>query len=301
MLKNALVYVAESGSLDFDMDKLNSALAAAKCDDPHPTASQSDGFTELYDDFVLDIGDGLFALMYKRNERLLPPKVISLEVSKRVKAIEVKDGRKVFRKEKTNIRDEVIFDLLPKAFVIPTHNLVIIDTKTNTLIISSNSNNRAEEILNVLRETLGTLSITPISLSVSAVDVLNNWAVPENKKPEGVVLTDRCELYTDAGDAQAKFINVAIEDESVNQHILDGWRVSRASIIFEDHVEFDLTDSFAFKRIKMLAALELLAADQAERYGSEDKGDQADFIANIYLLCETLFRRFLGLINDHGK
>ncbi|WP_408014659.1 recombination-associated protein RdgC, partial [Sansalvadorimonas verongulae] len=55
-------------------------------------------------------------LCMQKEERLLPSFVVNDAVREKVEQIEVDQGRKVFRKEKDQIKDEITLDLLPRAF-----------------------------------------------------------------------------------------------------------------------------------------------------------------------------------------
>ena len=60
--------------------------------------------------------NGFIMLCGKKEERVLPAAVINEMVQEKIFAKEEQQARKLSKKERTEIKDEIIFDLLPKAF-----------------------------------------------------------------------------------------------------------------------------------------------------------------------------------------
>lgn len=91
-------------------------------------------------------------LRLKREERLLPTTVVREEVNNRVGQIQLAEGRKVYRKERLTITDEVTQDLLPRAFTRSRSIEALVDERNGWLWINHASAPRAEDVLSVLRD-----------------------------------------------------------------------------------------------------------------------------------------------------
>ena len=59
---------------------------------------------------------GRMLLKLKREEKLLPSTVVRELLEEKVAAIESEQGRKVYRKERLSLKDEIVQDCLPRAF-----------------------------------------------------------------------------------------------------------------------------------------------------------------------------------------
>ena len=59
---------------------------------------------------------GRLLLKLKREEKLLPSTVVREQLEEKVADIEQDQARKVYRKERLNLKDEIIQDCLPRAF-----------------------------------------------------------------------------------------------------------------------------------------------------------------------------------------
>ncbi len=66
--------------------------------------------------------NGYMLLTMAHQERLLPASVIKDELDERVADIQEREGRKVGSKEKKELREQIEFELLPRAFT-RTHKL----------------------------------------------------------------------------------------------------------------------------------------------------------------------------------
>ena len=59
---------------------------------------------------------GRLLLKLKREEKLLPSTVVREQLEEKVAAIEAEQARKVYRKERLSLKDEIVQDCLPRAF-----------------------------------------------------------------------------------------------------------------------------------------------------------------------------------------
>lgn len=295
MIKNALIYLSESEEIKkLNAESLSGVLKDHLCGKCGPHDPIVDGFTAPVEgsELAIDVGDGFIAVMYQRNERLLPDKVVNQEVRERVKKVEEKENRRVSRKERAGIKDDVVFELLPKAFTVTSTNLAVIDTKENRLIIAAGSASRAEDVVSALRNALGSLPVSPIGSHISIGLTMSAWVDGRfESPPTGVRLGDRCQLVEPVeGHSSARFTNLPIDGEEIRPHIESDWEVVRAGLIWRDEVEFDLTEAVEFKGIKMLDVLEQKLEEQ------ELETHLQEFIGTLFILCQTLFREFLDTV-----
>ncbi|MCB1868810.1 MAG: recombination-associated protein RdgC, partial [Gammaproteobacteria bacterium] len=111
----------------------------------------------------------------RREEKVLPAAVVNQQLDRRVRDLEESQGRKVRRREKGEIKDEILLDLLPKAFTKTVLTYAYIDSRNGWLVVDAASSKRAEELISLLRETLGSLPLRPLEVNSSPVQVMTNW------------------------------------------------------------------------------------------------------------------------------
>jgi len=102
---------------------------------------------------------GRYLLCLRREEKLLPASVVREQLADKIEQIEQEEARKVYRKEKLRLKDEIIQDCLPRAFTRSSRIYAYFDTGRNWLFVDSASAARAEELINTLRECIGTLPL----------------------------------------------------------------------------------------------------------------------------------------------
>ena len=88
-------------------------------------------------------------------DKLLPGSVVNEELSARLQKITEEQGRRVGAKERKRMKDEILTDFLPRAFVKPFRMLAYADLKNGWLVVDTSSRKSAEEMLSELREAVG--------------------------------------------------------------------------------------------------------------------------------------------------
>ena len=77
---------------------------------------------------------GRLLVKLKREEKILPSTVVREMLDEKVEEIEAGQGRKVYRKERLNLKDEIVQDCLPRAFSRSSAMYAYIDTRTNWVL-----------------------------------------------------------------------------------------------------------------------------------------------------------------------
>ncbi len=136
---------------------------------------------------------GRTLICMKREEKLLPATVVREMLAEKVDLIEQEEGRKVYRKERLSLKDDIVQDCLPRAFSRSGTVFAYIDTRENWLFVDSASAGRAEELLNLLRDNLGSFPLILPQVKDSPVNTMTNWLVHRNL-PEDLSLSGDCEM-----------------------------------------------------------------------------------------------------------
>ena len=107
------------GRLGIDASELSQRLSRRPFQPCRSSQPVSSGWVAALSDdatdFVHKSGDD-WLIRLQREERLLPASVIRSEVNSRIQEIQTGQGRRVQRKERLDIVDEVTQDLMPRAF-----------------------------------------------------------------------------------------------------------------------------------------------------------------------------------------
>jgi recombination associated protein RdgC len=113
--KNLTIYNFTK-SFSMNPEDLVQALAVNEFKKCPASSLSSMGWVAPLKEELIHVANGCFMLKLRKEERILPASVINEELAEKVDAIETAQLRKVRRTERLQLKDEIIFSLLPKAF-----------------------------------------------------------------------------------------------------------------------------------------------------------------------------------------
>lgn len=242
---------------------------------------------------LVHAADGRMMVCLRREDRVLPASVIRDHVDAKADAIAAQESRPVGRKEKQRIKDEVITDLLPRAFTRSSHLFAYIDPAAQWVVIDSGTSKRAEELLSVMRETLGTLRVRPLAVTRAPGPVMTRWL--ERSPPAGFALGDECELkepVDNGGVMRGRRIDLA--GPEVRSHLDAGMQVGRLAIEWQQRIGCILCDDLGVRRLRFLD----LVMDEASDVEADDA--LARFDADFALMGMELARFIPAVIDTLG-
>ena len=236
------------------------------------------------------IGDALW-LTVGGEDKLLPGAVVNDLLQKKLAAIEEKEGRKPGGRTRKRIKDELITELLPRAFVRPVRTDALVDTQLGVIAIDTSSRKNAEGVVSEVRHALGSFPALPVNAEVAPRAILTGW-IAGDPLPDGLVLGDECELRDPADSgAVVKIQHMELVGEEINKHLEAGKQVTRLALILDDHVSFVIGEDLVVRKFKLLDG----AVDQLEASDTDDIAAELD--ARFALMAGEFKRLFAVLEN----
>lgn len=240
---------------------------------------------------------GVFLVCAQREEKILPATVIKRQLDERVTTLEREQARKIYRKEKLQLKDEIILDLLPRAFSRFQTTCALLIPGANLILIDSANHKRAEELLNLLRNSLGSLPVALPDVHISPATVMSQW-LEQKSLPEGFRALDTCELQDgrdEGGTIRIK--GEALDADEVIAHIETGKQVVKLALNWEDHLNFTLQQDLALKQIKATDTLtEAMNEEAAEDPLTRLDADLSRLVLEYQRLIPALLKAFGGEI-----
>ena len=189
-------------------------------------------------------------LAMRRQERLLPGSVVTEAVAERVAEIEQSEMREVARRERTQLREELLAEMLPKAFTRSRVVRAYIDAAEGWVVVDAGSDKAAEELLALLRESLGSFPVKPLEPQVIAAERLSNW-IRSGTAAEGFELEDSCVLQ-DAEDARStvRCRGLDLSAPEIRNHLDTGKRAVSLGINWKDRLSLLLGEDLSLKRLR---------------------------------------------------
>lgn len=204
---------------------------------------------------------GFIMLCLQREEKILPAAAVNELVAERVAEIEEQQARAVRKKERESIRDEILHDMLPRAFSQSRRTYGYIDPRGGWLIVDSASARKAEDFVAVLRQTLDGFPVSPVASKDKPATVMTQW-LAGGALPHDVTLESECELKSpeeDGGIVRCRRHDLEVPE--ILNHIQAGKEVIKLAFSWNDRLSLVLDESLSIKRLRFLDAIQEAAAD----------------------------------------
>lgn len=295
--KNILLYEMLE-PFPFDTNTLIEKLSKRAIRPTSKTEKDTIGWISPFGDdsdiFTHSIG-GCHLIKSCKEERLLPSSVVQETLMKEIKKLEESESRKVLKREKSRIKDDIIFDLLPKAFTRRTFTYLYIDTVNRWVIVDSSSRATAEALLQLLRDTLGGLRLGMPEFDISPTRLMTEW-LTHFKLPSFINIEDTCELMElHNGDGIIRCKRQDLAANEIQHHLKSGKQVVKLGMTWKDRLSFILEQDFAIKRVQCLETIndarkDADAESDAERLDADFTlmlGEFRDLINDLFSLLKT--------------
>ncbi len=239
--------------------------------------------------------NGFLMICAKKEERVLPTSVVNEMLQEKIDELEEQEGRKLSKKAKTELKDNLIFELLPRAFTFSNKTFAYIDTKNNFVVIDSASTKKAEDLLSALRKTLGSLPAIPLNTVEKPVLTMTEWLLNQ-KPPAEIVIEDECELRApeeDGGIIRCKRHDLAAPE--IKNHLDIGKQVIKLALTWEDRLSFILDENLGVKRLKFLDLIqEQVGESEADTFEEKFDIDFSIMTAELAKFLPSLITIFGG-------
>jgi recombination associated protein RdgC len=239
---------------------------------------------------LVHAANGCFMICAQREEKILPAQVINEVLAEKISEIEERKGTTVRKKERDALRDEIIHDLLPRAFSFSRRQYAYLDPATGWLIVDSASLKKTEELASWLRRSLESLPVTPPAVSERPAAVMTRWLAEEGALPADIAIENECELRaTDEEGAVIRCKKHDLAAPEIQNHLEAGKEVVKIAVNWNDRLSFVLDETLGIKRLRFLdlvqeQAADVEAEDAAERFDADFSimsGELAAFLPRL--------------------
>ena len=230
--------------------------------------------------------EGYHMVAVTKESKILPAAAVKEAVSAKTELIEQAEGRKLAKKEKDAIKDEVIIEMLPRAFTKSSVTRALIMPELNLILVDSSSYSKAEELLALLRKSLGSLPVIPLNYKTPVELTLTEW-LKSGSAPLPFEMQNEAELRCEETGI-ARFKDQDLREDEVLAHIATGKQVHKLALNYGQSMSFIACSDGSLKRVKF--AEEFMAAND------EVGEDMAARLDADFILCAKKLHGLMGAL-----
>jgi len=220
---------------------------------------------------ISHVANNNILLCARKEEKILPAGVIKDQLDEKITHLEAENSRSATKKEKEQFKEDIIFELLPRAFSRYTDTHGYISPEHNIIVINASSHGKAEDFLALLRKSLGSLPVTSFSPEIAVDETMTDWLTGKN-------FTGNFQLGMEAelnalGDdgAVIRVKNQDLASDEIKAHLDAEKYVVKVALEWDESLSFVLCDDLAIKRIKFFDVI----------YEQNDDIDSDDVVAKL--------------------
>ena len=234
---------------------------------------------------LVHAANGYLMICARKEEKIIPAGVVKQLLDDRVAEIEAAEDRKIYRREKLRMKEDIIVNILPHALSRITDQCAYIDVSNQMMVVDATSPVRAEALVSQLRTTLGRFPATPVSIKQSLSAVMTRWLSGE-AMPADLELGLECELKHP--DPAGGVVNCRHQDlgaGEIRNHINNGKYAIKLALQWKDRLSFVLHEDLSIKRLRF----EDIIKDAEDETAADDAATRFDLDFTLMTLELTEF------------
>lgn len=303
MFKSALIYRIDQWERPA-LTEVETRLDGARFIECGATQQESAGWVEPRNEkhaaLIENIG-GQLILKLCTETKAVPSSVIKTRLDERLDKIAEETGRRPKGKAAKELKEEIVHDLLPRAFPKRSTTLVWIDPDAKYVVIGAGSAKKADTVATRLIELLGGgLMLSLVNTELSPATAMSHWLATK-EAPYNFSIDRECELkQPDSEKSTVRYARHTLDIDEVGEHIKQGKLPTQLALTWSGRVSFVLTESLAIKKIKLLDVVLESATQQSTQDDNNFDTDVAITTGELRKLLPDLIDA-LGGVLDRNK
>lgn len=295
MFKNVIVYRIDQWERP-ELAELEPRLEAARFVECGAAQQESLGWVEPRGEKhgpLVESVAGQWILKLCIETKAVPGGAVKSQLESRLDKIEQDTGRRPKGKAAKELKEEIVHELLPRAFPKRGSTPIWIDLQKNLVVIGAGSAKKADKIVTLLTELLaGGIRLDLVQTQLSAAVAMADW-LSTKEAPPGFTIDRECELkQPDSEKSLVRYARHTLDIDEVGEHIKQGKLPTQLALTWDSRVSFVLTEQFALKKIKLLDVV-------LENQEAAGKGDN-NFDADVAISTGELGRLIPDLVEALG-
>jgi len=235
---------------------------------------------------LIHITNDNIMLCARKEDKMLPASVIKEALDEKVELIEQETGRPVKKKEKDALKEEIVHTLLPRAFSRIGSTFAYIAPAQGLIFVNASSHNKAEDLLALLRKSIGSLAVLPVQSKTAVDSSMTQW-LTDSSAIAPFELLEEAELKSPLENgAVIRCKNQELICDEIKAHIENGMFVVKIAMQYAQSLSFVLSEDLTIKRVKFSDVV-------AEQQEDQDKADKAACFDADFAIMAGEFEHFI--------
>jgi recombination associated protein RdgC len=225
------------------------------------------------------------------DQKLLPASIVRQEAERRAKAQAETQGFPVGRRQMRALKMQVLDELRARALSRRRVTRAWIDPRGGWLVVDSASDRRAEELVETLRDTLGSLAVQKVDTERSPSACMAAWLMQSDATGPFSIEQD---LELQSGEPAKSIVRYRrhpLDGKEVRAYVAGGKRPTQLGLTWNGRISFVLTEKLQIKRVEFL--------EVAREEGDEEEVDPAEqFDLDFAVMAGELAKLIVELIQE---
>jgi recombination associated protein RdgC len=185
-------------------------------------------------------------------QKLLPASIIRQETQKRSQELAQSQGFPVGKRQMRDLKTRVTEELRARALCKRRMTRAWIDPGNSWFVVDAGSPGKAEEVIETLRDTLGSFVVQPVDTVRAPHTSMAAWLI-HGAAPGCLHLEEELEMQA-ANEAKStvRYTRHPLDIREIRTHLSAGKFPTRLGLTWNERIAFVLTDRMQVKRVQFL-------------------------------------------------
>ena len=305
MFKSACFFRIADGFVLPDLAALERVLQKGKFVPCGPTEPESTGWVPPRGNKgkqLAELVGGHLILKLCTEKRAVPSSAIKAAVEEKIERYKAETGNeRVPARVKKDFKEEVLLDLLPRAFSKRSTTLLWLDPKARFLVVDSGSLAGADRVVSSLLAALlevpgagPALDLQMVNTQTSPAASMAHW-LSTREAPWRFTIDRDCELKApDEQKSSVRYARHTLDIDEVAQHIAAGKVPTQLAMTWNERISLVLTEAGQVRKLKMLDVVLKEAEDGGGKTDDNFDGNAAILTGELSQLIPDLLEALGG-------
>jgi recombination associated protein RdgC len=225
------------------------------------------------------------------DQKLLPASIVRQEAERRAKFQAESQGFPVGRRQMRALKMQVLEELRARALSRRRVTRAWIDPRSGWLVVDSASDRRAEELVETLRDTLGSLAVQKVDTERSPSACMAAWLMQSDASGAFSIEQDLELQSSEPAKSTVRYRRHPLDGKEVRAYVAGGKRPTQLGLTWNGRISFVLTEKLQIKRVEFL--------ELAPERGDEEEIDPAEqFDLDFAVMAGELAKLIIELIRQ---